>query len=197
MITKLAIVVTVLLLSAARGTEAQPAPKVPRVGVLCIAACSSPLILAFEAGLRELGWMEGRNVILERRPADNRLDRLPEVAAELVRLRPDVILVSSPPTVAAAMQATPTIPIVFFAVADPVGSKFVASLRQPGGNVTGLASAVPEGAEGKLLELATQVVPGARRVAILVNPSNPLHYGRAPAVPRVPSKPTHLSVMTS
>ena len=71
---------------------------------------------------------------------------------------------------------------IFFAVADPVGSKFVASLGRPGGNVTGLASAVPEGFEGKLLELATQVVQNAGRVAILVNPGNPLHYGRAPSV---------------
>ena len=138
---------------------------------------------AFLEGMRDLGWMPDQNIFFEARSADGKLDRLPELAAELVRLKVDLIYASAPPQVRAAMQATTTIPIVFSAVADPVGAGFVASLSRPGSNITGVASTVPEGFEGKLLELLKQAVPTAVRVAVLINPANPLRYGRSPSLP--------------
>ena len=138
---------------------------------------------AFLESMRILGWAPGENVIFEARSADGKLDRLPELAADLVGLKLDLIYASAPPQVRAAMQATTTVPIVFSAVADPVGSGFVASLSRPGGNITGVSSTVPEGFEGKLLELLKQAVPKAVRVAVLINPANPLRYGRSPSLP--------------
>jgi putative ABC transport system substrate-binding protein len=133
--------------------------------------------------MRDLGWTPGQNILFEVRSADGKLDRLPGLAVELVRLNVDLIYASAPPQVRAAMQATTTIPIVFSAVADPVGSGFVASLSRPGSNITGVASTVPEGFEGKLLELLKEAVPTAVRVAVLINPANPLRYGRSPSLP--------------
>jgi putative tryptophan/tyrosine transport system substrate-binding protein len=123
---------------------------------------------AFGQRLRELGWIEGRNVAIEYRWAEGRTERLAEFAAEFVRLKADVIVTSGTPPVVAAKQATSVIPIVFAAVGDPVGTGLVTSLARPGGNVTGLSIQATDLA-GKRLELLHEVVPGLRRLAIMAN----------------------------
>jgi len=122
--------------------------------------------------MRDLGYIEGKNCILERRFADGKYDRLPALAAELVRLKMDVIVAGAPPSVQAAHQATATIPIVLIAVPDPVGEGFVTSLSRPGGNITGLSTIVTE-VSVKHLELLRAAVPRLSRVAVLINPLNP------------------------
>jgi putative tryptophan/tyrosine transport system substrate-binding protein len=149
--------------------EAQPAAKVYRIGFLLGATGESvaSLFHALDEGLRELGYVEGRNIIFERRYADGRMERLPDLAAELVRLRMDVIVTGSNIHVAAVRRATTTIPIVMVFTADPVGAGFVASLARPGGNVTGLtADASPE-LWAKYLALLKEVVPKLSRVGVL------------------------------
>ena len=149
---------------------AQQAAKVARIGYLTPnLAASLHLREAFRQGLRDLGYFEGRNVILESRDADGKLERLPTLAAELIALKVDVIVAPNTNGVLAAKQATKTIPIVFAVTADPVASGLVASLAQPGGNVTGLSILAPE-LVGKRLELLTQVVPGVSRVAVIWQP---------------------------
>ncbi|MGZ3318796.1 MAG: ABC transporter substrate-binding protein, partial [Isosphaeraceae bacterium] len=128
---------------------------------------------AFRQGLRELGWIEGQNIVIEYRFADGRLDRLPALAAEVVRLKVDIIAASPTPAALAAKNATGTIPIVFTSVPDPVGLGLVASLARPGGNVTGLTYSVGFNIFGKDLELLKEAVPKARRVAVLSNPASP------------------------
>jgi len=123
---------------------------------------------AFVQRLRELGWIEGRNVAIEYRWTEGRFDRSPALVAELVQRKVDVIVTHATPNVVAAMQATSVIPIVFTTVADPVGNKLVASLARPGGNVTGLSNQVPD-LVGKRLELLRELVPGLRRLAMMVN----------------------------
>ena len=149
--------------------EAQPAGKVYRVGVLLVAAAETvaPLVRALTEGLRDLGYVEGRNVVFERRYADGRLERLPDLAAELVRLRVDVIVTGSNIHVAAAKHATATIPIVFVAPADPVGSGFIASLARPGGNITGLTSDASREIQAKNLALLKEILPKLSRVGLL------------------------------
>jgi putative ABC transport system substrate-binding protein len=136
--------------------------------------------------LRELGWMEGRNVAIEVRWAEGRSERFAEIAAEFVRLKVDVIVtVATPPTLA-AKQATSVIPIVFAAVSDPVGTGLVASLARPGGNITGLANQISDTA-GKKLEFLREVVSDLRRLAIMANVGNPasvLEMGEAQAAAR-------------
>lgn len=167
----LATVALVLVLLAAPFTaEAQPAGQVPRIGFL--ANVRSPGTEAFQKGLRELGYVEGQNIIVEWRLAEGRFERLPEFAAELVRLKVDVILAPADPYVEVARKATTTIPIVFAVVADPVGRGFVKSLARPGGNITGLSSVVRE-LTGKRLELLKETVPGVSRIGVLGNPANP------------------------
>jgi putative tryptophan/tyrosine transport system substrate-binding protein len=129
-------------------------------------------LAAFVQRLRELGWMEGRNVAIEVRWAEGRSERFAEIAAELVRLKVDVIVTYATPPVLAAKQATSAIPIVFASAADPVGTGLVASLARPGGNVTGLSNQQPDTA-AKRLELLREVVPGLGRLAILANVGNP------------------------
>jgi len=124
------------------------------------------------ATLRELGWVEGKNLAIERRYADNRLDRLPALAAELVALKVDIIAAFGTLGPLAAKQATTTIPVVMMAAGDPLGSGLIASLARPGGNVTGMSLMAPE-LGGKRLELLQEVVPGLTRVAVLWNASNP------------------------
>jgi putative ABC transport system substrate-binding protein len=124
---------------------------------------------AFRQGLRDLGYVEGRNVVIEYREAEGKYDRLPALAAELVALKVDVILAGGTPATLAAKPATRTLPIVFAAVADPVTSGLVTSLARPGGNVTGLSVLAPE-LVGKCLELLKQAVPGVSRVAVLWHP---------------------------
>ncbi len=165
------------LLAAPLAVEAQQAGKVPRVGYLAPGSYSDSQALgfldAFRLGLRELGWVEGQNIAIDYRFAEGRFDRLPDLAAELVRLKVDIIVATPTVGAAAAKNATETIPIVMMSgSADPVGLGLIASLARPGGNVTGLSfSAGPE-IFGKGLELLKETVPKVRRVAILSNPAN-------------------------
>jgi ABC-type uncharacterized transport system substrate-binding protein len=148
--------------------RAQQAAKVARIGYLSTNLASSPHHHeAFRQGLRDLGYVEGRNVVIEYRDAEGKVERHPAFVAELVALKVDVIVVAgSTLTARTAKQATSTIPIVFIAVGEPVGSGLVTSLALPGGNVTGLSSIGPE-LVGKCLELLRQAVPGVDRVAVL------------------------------
>src|SRR6516225_318378 len=141
--------------------RAQQPGKVYRIGYITAGAANSAphLLSAFHDALEALGWMEGKNVVYEDRYAENRLDRLSEVAAELVRLKVDVIVTGGTLAPLAAKQATATIPIVMTAAGDPLGSGLVASLARPGGNVTGLSLMAPDLA-GKRLELLKEVLPG-------------------------------------
>jgi putative ABC transport system substrate-binding protein len=157
------------LFSAPLAAESQQAAKVPRIGALGGSAAFSPLREAFLQGLRDLGYVEGRTAVIEYRYDDDKLERLPASAAELVALKVDVIVTGSTPAALAAKQATKTIPIVFAAAIDPVADGLVTSLAQPGGNVTGL-STLGSGLVGKRLEHLKQVVPGVTRVAVLWQP---------------------------
>jgi putative ABC transport system substrate-binding protein len=127
---------------------------------------------AFRKGLRELGYVEGKNIVIEWRSAEGKQDRLPALAAELVRLKVDIIIAGGPPSTRAAKEATITIPIVMGFDNDPVADGFVASLARPGGNITGLATLAPE-ISGKLLELLKEVVPRLFRVAVLGTSTQP------------------------
>ncbi len=159
-----------VLLAAPLAVEAQQAAKIARIGWLAVNLAAAPrLEEAFRQGLRDLGYVEGRNVVIEYRDAEGKPERLPALAAELVALKVDVIVAPNTPQALAAKQATRTLPIVFSFVADPVASGLVTSLARPGGNVTGLSSLTPE-LVGKRLELLTQAVPGVSRVAVLWQP---------------------------
>jgi putative ABC transport system substrate-binding protein len=173
-----------VLLAAPLAAEAQQAGKVPRIGFLRGTSPSDrpPLLDAFRQGLRELGWVEGQNIVIDYRYAEGRFDRLPDLAAELVRLKVDIIVAQPVPAVAAAKNATETIPIVMISGGDPVVLGFVASLARPGGNVTGSSYGVGLELVGKQLELLKETVPKVRRVAVLWNPANP---GHPPAIREV------------
>jgi putative ABC transport system substrate-binding protein len=152
--------------------EAQPTGKVPRIGFLYYGSPGpSPELDAFRQGLRELGCIEGQNIAIDVRFASGRVERLPELAAELVRLKVDVIVTPGTPASVAAKKATSTIPIVFAGVADAVGAGLVANFARPGGNITGLTSISAE-LGGKRLELLKEVAPKASRVAVLYNPAD-------------------------
>ena len=164
------------LLSALLPADAQP-EKIGRIGYLGPSPSSGGLLQAFREGLLELGYIEGKNIAIEYRYttlAGDIDERLPLLAAELVRLKPDVLVVSITVAALATRNATTTIPIVMVNVDDPVGSGLIASLARPGGNVTGLSRLTPE-LIGKNLELLKEAVPRAVRVAVLSNPRNPLH----------------------
>jgi putative tryptophan/tyrosine transport system substrate-binding protein len=165
----LAISVALLLLVAALDAEAQQPPKVPRIGVLDLGSPGSDN--AFYDGLRQFGYVEGKNIAIEWR-WDARAERFPELAAELVRLKVDVIVATNNPAVAAAQKATKTIPIVMVIVTDPVRLGFVDSLARPAGNITGLTIQAPELA-GKRLQLLKEAVPHLTRVAVLWDPTEP------------------------
>jgi len=151
---------------------AQKSPA--RIGFLGVStpAAWTSRVDAFREGLRELGYIEGRNVVIEYRFAEGQYARLPELAAELVRLKVDVIVTHSAPGALAAKQATSVIPIVFAVASDPVGAGLVASLARPGGNLTGLSTQLAD-TGGKKLELLREAVPGLRRLAILANAGYP------------------------
>ena len=153
---------------------AQQRPRVARVGLLDAGDLESHLWQATRDGLRELGYVEGQNLVIEFRSAHGRVDRVPELLAELIRLPVDVIVTIGDPVVAAARQATATIPIVMAGSGDPVGRGFVASLARPGGNITGISN-LAVALTGKWLELTKEVVPRVSRVAILRNSANPTH----------------------
>src|SRR5437660_5632419 len=153
--------------------RAQQAGKLPTIGFLgATPSIESQRVAAFVQRLRELAWIDGRNLAIEYRWAEGRTERYAETAAELVRLKVDVIVTVATPSTLAAKQATAVIPIVFAAVSDPVGTGLVASLARPGGNVTGLANQMSD-TGGKKLEFLREVVPGLRRLAIMANVGNP------------------------
>ena len=147
----------------------QQAGKVPRIGFLSVTSPSDrpPLLDAFRQRLRELGWVEGQNIVIDYRYAEGRVDRLPDLAAELVRLKVDVIVTGGSPGTQAAQQATRTIPLVMTLVGNAVPT-FAASLAKPGGNITGLTQISPQ-LSGKRLELLKESVPKISRVAVFID----------------------------
>ena len=158
---------TMVLLATVPLAQAEQAQKVPRIGYLI---ASTPSVIArrldaFRQGLRELGYVEGKNIVIEPRYAHGNFDRLPALAAELVRLKVDVIVTTGPTSTRPAKEATSTIPVVMTFDDDPVGSGFVASLARPGGNITGLSTLSPE-ISGKQLELLKEMAPRLSRVAV-------------------------------
>ena len=166
----LAVVLALSLTLAPLAAEAQQAAKVARIGWLGDKPAGNPhLREAFLQGLRDLGYVEGRNLVIEYRSAEGKFERFPAVAAELVALKVDVIVAPGTPAALAAKQATRTLPIVFIAVGDPVTSGLVTSLARPGGNVTGSSILDPD-LVGKCLEQLKQAVPGVSRVAVLWHP---------------------------
>jgi putative ABC transport system substrate-binding protein len=162
-----------VFLTTARIAQAQPT-KIHRIGYLSPNSLSSnpARIEAFLQGLRELGYVEGKNIVIEYRNPEGKLDRLSSLAAELVRLKVDIIVTTSPAPTRAAKEATSTIPIVFAQDGDPVASGFVASLARPGENITGLSTLAPE-LSGKRLELLKEVVPKLSRMAVFGTSSTP------------------------
>jgi len=161
----------VSLVVAPLGAEAQPA-RVPRIGVLAPTSCSHPNYQALREGLRALGYVEGQTIIIECRDAAGRYERVAQHAAELVRLKVDVLVTDGISAARAAKQATRTIPIVMGAIGDPVGGGVVNSLARPGANITGLTLMVAE-MNTKRLEFLKATVPDGTRVAVLMNPDNP------------------------
>ena len=161
------------LVAAPRAAEAQQAGQLPRVGYLSSGfAVPSRELDAFRQGLHDLRYVEGRNIVIEARFASGRMERLSELASELVRLKPDVIVTPGTPASLIAKQTTRTIPIVFAGVADAVGAGLTANLARPGGNITGLTSISAE-LGGKRLGLLKEVAPKASRAAVLYNPADP------------------------
>jgi ABC-type uncharacterized transport system substrate-binding protein len=162
-----------LLLSATLA-DAQQSTKVPRIGYLGAnsATVNPDRIEAFRQGLREFGYVEGKNILIEWRSAEGKFDRLPTLAAELVRLKVDIIITGGPQSNRAAKEATVTIPIVMGFDNDPVRNGFVASLARPGGNITGLATLAPE-INGKLIELLKEIVPRLSHLAVLGTSTQP------------------------
>jgi putative ABC transport system substrate-binding protein len=155
----------------------QQAGKMPRIGYLGVTSPSDrpSLLDAFRQRLRELGWVESQNIVIDYRYAEGRVDRLSDLAAELVRLKVGVIVSLGTQGVTAAKNATETIPIVMIAVRDPVGTGLIASLARPGGNVTGVSGYAGLESVAKQLEMLKEIVPKIRRVAILSNPTNAYH----------------------
>jgi putative ABC transport system substrate-binding protein len=174
-ITALIALLAAAVLIAPRVGEAQAAASTPRIGLLSPTSPSDPrtprYLGALRQGLWELGYVEGKNIIIEYRWAEGKYDRLPNLAGELVRLKVSVIVTYSAPAIQAAKEATATIPIVMALTGDPVSSGLVAGLARPGGNTTGLSLMAPEVA-GKQLEILREVVPKVSLVAILGNPAN-------------------------
>ena len=168
-------VLPVLILATIHFAEAQQSAKVHRIGYLTADSRSAHADVraeAFREGLRELGYVEGRNIVIEWRQAEGKRDRLPALAAELVRLKVDVIVTGGPTATRPVKAATTTIPIVMTQDSDPVGNGFIASLARPGGNITGLSNLAQE-ISGKRLELLKEIVPKLSRVAVLGMSTNP------------------------
>jgi putative ABC transport system substrate-binding protein len=163
------------LLAAPLAAGAQQTGKVYRIGYLSggSAAASKPVVEEFRQGLRELNYVEGQNIAIEHRWADGQLDRLPQLATDLARIGPDVIVAVASQAALAAHDATTSIPIVMVFVGDPIHLGLATSLGRPGKNLTGLTSFGPELA-AKQLSLLTEVVPKVKRIAVLKNPGNPL-----------------------
>src|SRR5438132_9175161 len=172
---RLVVRLALVILMAPLAVDAQPPTKVYRIGWL---SAGSPipelesLLDAFRQGLHDLGYVEGQNLVIESRYAEGRAERLPDLAAELVRLPVDVMVAAAIEPIRAAQHATRTIPIVMSASPDPVGNGFVASLARPGGNITGLATLAEE-LPGKRLDLLKEMAPSSARIAVLANPADP------------------------
>jgi len=163
-----------IFLTTVSPAGAQQPTKIPRIGWLTgpSLAANSARIEAFRQGLRELGYVEGKNIVIEWRSAEGKLDRLPALAAELVRLKVDIIVSGGLGPTRTAKEATITIPIVMTNDGDPVGTGIVASLARPGGNITGLSTLAPE-LSGKRLELLKEIVPKLSRVAVFRTSTQP------------------------
>ena len=169
-----AVLLISFVLASIHAAEAQQPEKVPRIGYLTVASLSANLarVEAFRQALRELGYVEGKNIVIEWRSGEGKLERESELAAEVVRCKVDVIVTSGPSMTRAAKEATGTIPIVMTFDTDPVGNGFVMSLARPGGNITGLSSLSPE-LGGKQLEVLKEIAPKISRVAALGNSNEP------------------------
>ena len=168
----LSILVVALQFAAGVKAQAQQPARIPRIGILIAPSASSfsARVEAFRRRLRELGYVEGKNIVIEYRYAEGKVERIPDLAAELVRLKVDVIVTSGGErTILAAKKASPTIPIVFVGAGDPVGTGLVSSLARPGGNITGLSTMTPD-LDGKRLELLKEAFPKVARVAFLWQP---------------------------
>ena len=163
-------VACVALLALGSTATGQTAPRQARIGMLCASAVCS--LTSLEEELRQLGWIEGSTILIDRKPAGGRFERSPQLAQELVQAKPDLIIATSPQPVRAAKNATTEIPIVMLYVADPVGAGLAQSLARLGGNLTGVTTLVPGGTIAKSLQLLKELVPSARRIAVLINPSN-------------------------
>jgi putative ABC transport system substrate-binding protein len=166
-------IVALGILSAALAADARQPVKVPRIGVLLPGSPPgpherSPGLEAFQQGLRDLGYVEGQNLVMESRWAEGKFERLPDLAVELVRLKADVIVTVGTPAIQAAKRATETLPIVMVGAGDPLGTGLIASLAHPGGNITGLATQDTD-LSGKRLELLKEAVPTLSRIAVLWN----------------------------
>jgi putative ABC transport system substrate-binding protein len=155
-----------MLLALSFSADAQQSAKVPRIGFLASGGPESPNIMAFRRGLHDLGYVEGKNVLVEYRHLEAKVDRVPRFVAELVQLKVDVLIITNTPAIRVAKQATSTIPIVMVSTVDPVATGLVDSLARPGGNVTGLTRLTRE-LSGKRLELLREIVPRISRVGIL------------------------------
>jgi len=169
-----------VLLAAPLAAEAQQAGRVWRIGMLLASDSPTLNVEAFRQELRKLGYVEGRNILIEYRWHEGKVDRLPALADELVNLKPDLILVAGVQPTLALKAATTTVPIVFAGTADPVGMGLVSSLAHPGGNLTGFATLVPEDFGAKQVQLLKEAVPAAARMAVLIHPENPMHRAYLP-----------------
>ena len=173
---KSAILLGATLFALCSSAQAQESKKVPLIGFLSSRSpdAEKSRLVAFQQGLQELGYLEGKNILVEQRYAAGKFDRLPDLAAELIRLKVNVLVTTGTPAAHAAKNATSAIPIVIGNAGDPVGTGLVASLARPGGNVTGLSVLNTE-LSGKRLELLKEVVPTASRIAVLLNPANSIN----------------------
>ena len=170
-------VVAAALVAAPLSIRAQQTGKVPRIAFLALNNVESAqqLLVGFRQGLRERGWVDGQNIVVELRFADGKIERLPAVIAERINLKVDVIVATSSVTTKIAKNATKTIPIVMATSADALGEDFVINLAHPGGNVTGMTFFAGPEIAGKQLELLKTAIPTASRVAVLTNPTNAAH----------------------
>jgi putative ABC transport system substrate-binding protein len=175
--------VPLALLATPLAGEAQQAGKVYRIAFLGASspALESELVAAFRKGLRDLGYIEGQNIVIEYRWAEGRYDRYPAFVAEAVGLKVEVIVTEGTPAAIAAREGTSTIPIVMAVIGDPIAAGVVSSVARPGGNITGSTSMTPE-IDAKRLELLKELVPGAFRIAVLWNPANPNNRARIPTM---------------
>jgi putative ABC transport system substrate-binding protein len=175
----LAVIAASLILFASQARGQQPAH---RVGVLSVAESPERML---EEGLRERGYVVGPNLQIEYRFSQGRTEQIPAFVAELVAFGPEVIVAVTTPNAVAVHAAAPKIPLVFVNVGDPVGVGLVENLAHPGGNVTGFATTVPEGFVGKQLEHLKALVPKASRIAVFINPTNPVHRPELPRLPEI------------